>query len=405
MLPDDPGILTVTALTRGVKTLLESHFPLVRVTGELSNLARPRSGHLYFNLKDENAQVGAVAWRNLAGRLRFALKDGLEVIVTGRVTVYEPRGVYQVVASMIEPKGVGALELAFRQLKEKLEKEGLFDPDRKKPLPRLPATVGVVTSPTGAAVRDILRGVLDRCPRAHVVLAPVRVQGEGAAAEIAAAVDTFNALAAPPDVLIVGRGGGSIEDLWAFNEEAVARAIHRSRIPVISAVGHEVDVTIADLVADARAMTPTHAGELAVPRWDELTESLARQADRLRRSLRRRLELARERLVMLGRRSALARPMDLLATRRQRLDELAGRGATGARHAWRAARDRAEARGRQLASLDPRGVLARGYSMTLDAAGGVVRSVRSVSEGDRLRTVVADGAVTSTVESREPRKE
>ena len=252
---EDEEILTVAELTWRIRALLEEEFDQVTVVGEVSGLKRPRSGHLYFELKDPEARLSAVIWRSTAARLRFELEDGMEIIATGRISVYGPRGSYQLIVDSLKPKGLGALQLAFLKLREKLEKEGLFRPEAKKPLPLLPACVGVVTSPSGAAIRDILTVIARRFPPAHIVLRPVRVQGEGAAEEIARAIAEFNDWGGA-DVLIVGRGGGSYEDLWAFNEEVVARAIHASRIPIISAVGHEIDVTIADLVADRRALTP-----------------------------------------------------------------------------------------------------------------------------------------------------
>src|SRR5262245_44048327 len=287
--PEGVKVRSVSDLTQGVKALLEDGFASVWVAGEVSNLARPGSGHLYFSLKDAQATMRAVVWRGVALRLRFDPRDGLEVIVRGRLTVYPPRGDYQLVIEELHPRGVGAQELALRELKERLFRLGYFDPQRKKPLPRVPRRLALVTSPTGAAVRDMLEILARRWPAAEVWVVPVRVQGEGAAEEIAAAIWLLNRLRERPEVMVLGRGGGSAEDRWAFNEETVARAIHESRIPVVSAVGHEIDLTVADLVADRRALTPSEAAELVVPSREELLEGLRGVEGRLRELLVARL--------------------------------------------------------------------------------------------------------------------
>ncbi len=249
--PEKP--LSVFQLTSLIKGILEQAFPSVWVVGELSDVARPQSGHVYLTLKDDRAQIRAVIWRNAASRLRFNLEDGLEVICRGDLDVYPPRGSYQLVIRELEPRGEGALQQALRKLQQKLAAEGLFDPAHKKPLPRFPRRIAVVTSPTGAAVRDFVEVLRRRWQGVHVLIVPTRVQGEGAATDIAAAIQTVNRLSPSVDVMVVGRGGGSMEDLWCFNEEAVVRAIFASQVPVVSAVGHEIDVTLSDLVADVRA--------------------------------------------------------------------------------------------------------------------------------------------------------
>ena len=261
--------MSVSELTGQIKDLLEGSFPQVWVTGEISNCARPRSGHCYLTLKDGQAQLPAVIWRPTMARLRFELHDGLEVICRGNLGVYPPQGKYQLIVQEIQPKGIGRLELALRQLRQKLAQEGLFDPARKRPLPRFVRKIAVVTSPSGAAIRDFLE-VLRRWRGTDVLVVPVRVQGEGAAEEIAAAIQQVNRLRWPIDCLVVTRGGGSLEDLWAFNEEIVCRAIYHSRIPVISAIGHEIDVTLSDLVADVRALTPSEAAERIAPAAEEV---------------------------------------------------------------------------------------------------------------------------------------
>ena len=318
-------IFTVSQLTAEIKTLLERNFEYLWVEGEVSNLRLPGSGHLYFTLKDESAQIRAVMFRMQNRLLKFQLEDGLRVVGYGRLTVYEPRGEYQVVLDYLEPKGLGALQLAFDQLKEKLSREGLFDPARKKPLPPLPQKIGIVTSPTGAAIRDILQIIDRRFANVHILLYPVRVQGVGAAQEIARAIDELGQWPGL-DVMIVGRGGGSLEDLWAFNEEPVARAIHRSPVPVISAVGHEIDFTIADFVADLRAPTPSAAAELVVRNKVELVQTLESLARRLSQTVRMNLESRQERLSSLLHR--LSDPRKRLSDQRLRLDDLSSRLAT-----------------------------------------------------------------------------
>ncbi|MHB8419012.1 MAG: exodeoxyribonuclease VII large subunit [Myxococcales bacterium] len=317
--PTLPAILTVSELTGQVKNLLEGGFPRVAVSGELSNCRRQSSGHLYFTLKDAGATLGAVIWRREASKLPFEVRDGIEVVCHGRLEVYPPHGKYQLIAERLEPLGAGALTLAFEQLKAKLEREGLFETGRKRPLPFLPRKIGVVTSPTGAALRDFLRVLHLRYPGLPVLVAPARVQGEGAAADVAAALDRLSARA-DVDVIVVTRGGGSMEDLWTFNEELVARAIVRSRVPVVSAIGHEIDFTIADFAADRRAPTPTGAAEVLSPVRRELEASLLLLVRRLRRGLESAVGSFRERLLRL--RFGLGDPRLSLADRRLAAAEL-----------------------------------------------------------------------------------
>jgi exodeoxyribonuclease VII large subunit len=291
-------ILTVSQLTALVRELIEENFDHVWVEGEVSNLSLPSSGHIYFTLKDSGATLRCVMFRSSAKAVKFRLSDGMKVIVRGRMTVYDQRGDYQLITEYIEPQGFGALQLAFQQLKEKLAKEGLFAEKRKKPLPLLPSTIGIVTSPTGAAIHDILNVIGRRHSSLGILIAPVRVQGEGAAAEIAAAIADLNRIPGI-DVIIVARGGGSLEDLWAFNEEVVARAIAASRLPVISAVGHEVDITISDLVADLRAPTPSAAAELVVSSKEQLLADCASLERRLAHAVNRSLHEKGSRLEIL----------------------------------------------------------------------------------------------------------
>ena len=343
-------IYTVSQLTAEIKTILDRNFEHLWVEGEISNLRLPGSGHLYFTLKDESAQLRAVMFRLQNRLLKFQPEDGLQVICYGRLTVYETRGEYQIVLDHMEPKGLGALQLAFEQLKERLSKEGLFDPDHKKPLPHLPQRIGIVTSATGAAIRDILQVIDRRFANVHILLYPVRVQGAGAAQEIAQAIDELNRWPGI-DVMIVGRGGGSLEDLWAFNEEAVARAIFRSQIPVISAVGHEVDFTIADFVADLRAPTPSAAAELVVRNKVELVQSLESLGRRLHYAGRTAVENRQERLSSLTHR--LVDPRRRLADVRLRLDDLCARLANSIRQSLSRKEDRLTSRADGLMLLFP----------------------------------------------------
>jgi exodeoxyribonuclease VII large subunit len=331
--PKAGTVYSVTQITRMIKLTLNEHLPgRIVLTGEISNCKPHSSGHLYLTLKDENAQVTAVMWKSAFGKLKFRPTDGMAVLATGCIDVYEPQGKYQFYIDKLEPSGAGALDLAFRRLTEQLRKEGLFDESHKKPLPKFPATIAIVTSPTGAAVKDIDRTLSRRFPVVRKLLYPVAVQGENAAGEIASAVSELNRRRAELggiDLIIVGRGGGSLEDLWAFNEEVVARAVFASEIPVISAVGHEIDITIADMVADQRAATPTAAAELAVPDHNELRPNLRQYQYRMEHSLRSRCGSARDGLRQLTGRTMFVRPLDLLWNKRQLLDE---RTATLSRH-------------------------------------------------------------------------
>lgn len=323
------GPMSVSQLTARIKQAIELALPAtVHVLGEISNFKRHSSGHLYLTLKDAGSELSCVMWKSDAVKLKFAPSDGLEVIATGTVEVFERAGRYQLYIRKLEPRGVGALELAFRQLCEKLSKEGLFDPARKKPLPEYPRRIALVTSPTGAAVADMLRTIARRFPCVDVLVYPVRVQGDGAGREIAEAIRKLNAQATALggiDVMIVGRGGGSIEDLWAFNEEVVARAIAASVIPIISAVGHEVDVTVADLVADVRAATPTAAAEIAVPVLADILAGFALTAARMHRAISGRLTLLGSRLRGIEQRAEFRDPVSLLRRRAQLVDELDSR--------------------------------------------------------------------------------
>ncbi|MBM3849867.1 MAG: exodeoxyribonuclease VII large subunit [Verrucomicrobia bacterium] len=436
---------SVTELTQKLRRQLEGSFAGRRVAGEVSNLRVQASGHAYFVLKDAGAQLNCVLFRGQAGGARSTLRDGAQVVLTGDITVYEPRGAYQLRVDSVEAQGVGALQAAFERLKARLSAEGLFDAARKRPLPRFPARIGLVTSPTGAAIQDVLH-VLSRRFRPEVILDPVRVQGAGAGAEVAAAIarlNRFSEQGPPLDLILVTRGGGSLEDLWCFNEEIVARAIAASGLPVVSAVGHEIDVTIADFVADLRAATPSAAAEILTQDWVDSREFVDQAGQRLSFLVRRRMGRWREVASTLVRRLARRHPRRRLEERSQRLDEAVGALGRSAVRAVRslartleASRQRlfaqrpqarlrslgqavgrlrsmlaaapgraVERRRRRLEAalgplrlLSPQNVLERGYSLTFDAATGrLLHSSEGLEPGTRLRTRLASGEVPSVV--------
>ena len=395
-----PRIYSVSELTAELKALLENTFTGVWVEGEISNFKHHTSGHMYFTLKDDRGQLRAVMFRGSNRGLQFRPEDGLAVIVFGNVTIYEPRGEYQVYVEYMEPKGLGALQLAFEQLKTRLETEGLFDPARKRPIPLLPKKIGLVTSPSGAAIRDILQIIHRRFANVQVLIFPVRVQGEGAAAEIVEGVECLNKRG-DLDVLIVARGGGSIEDLWAFNEEVVARAIYASQTPVISAVGHETDFTIADFVADVRAPTPSAAAELVISRKAELSQRVDDLFSRLVSHMRYRAERSGERLRSLERHLRLLSPLERVKRQRERLRDgaLALQSSMSHRLAlWRGDLRTAAAR---LDSLSPLAILARGYSVCRRLPDlSILTRAASVAEGGRVEVLLHQGGLICRVEER-----
>jgi exodeoxyribonuclease VII large subunit len=389
-------IITVTQLTAQIKNLLEGSFPDIWVEGEISNLSIPQSGHAYFTLKDQQSQIRAVLFRSSQRFLKFMLQHGIQVVCRGRVGLYEPRGEYQLILEYIEPKGIGALQLAFEQLKTKLEKEGLFDLEHKRELPLLPQRIGIITSPTGAAIRDMLRVIKRRHPRMHIIIYPVPVQGAEAAPSIVEAVEYFNR-EGNVDVVITGRGGGSLEDLWAFNEESVARAIHASRIPVISAVGHETDYTISDFVADLRAPTPSAAAEMVVESEHRFRERIGSLETGLMRSMRQQIEQGRSSLREYLR--VLRDPRRMLEQYTQRVDELTNRLAPGLNHHLRRDRARLQSLTSALGHLNPLSILSRGYSITKELSSGtILKDASAVAPGDLLSTRLHQGEVLSRVE-------
>lgn len=374
--PKKPHIFTITEITKNVRAILEANYADVWLAGEVSNFRNPGSGHFYFSLKDEKAQLAAVMFRGANQKLAFKITDGMELVCHGRMTVYEARGNYQVVIDYCEPKGVGALQLAFEQLKKKLSAEGLFDKKHKKPIPFLPKRIGIVTSGTGAAVRDIINVATRRFPGIQLLVVPVRVQGEGSAQEVAAAINLLNQRN-DVDVMIVGRGGGSLEDLWAFNEEVVAQAIFKSQIPVVSAVGHEIDFTIADFVADLRAPTPSAAAEIVVPNQADLLATL--------RNFHQRLEQA---II-----KDFPQRMQLVDGYRERL-----------RYAWNVAWERRSDYLQRLISnlnhLSPLHVMAKGFSVVTRAGATVpLTAAGELSKGDAVDIRFYDGSAEAIIES------
>jgi len=439
--PPERRIWTVRDLVASVRTHIEREYAEAWVEGEISNLRAQNSGHIYFTLKDENSQISVVMFRSSARLLRFRPADGMLVVVRGRVTIYEDRGQLQIIAEYVEPKGAGALQVAFEQLKAKLTAEGLFEASRKKPIPTLPRVIGIVTSPQAAALRDILHVLQRRHDRASVLIFPAQVQGEAAAAEVSLGIRYFNR-ARSVDVILIARGGGSAEDLAAFNDETLARVIAASELPVISAVGHETDSTIADFVADLRAATPSAAAELVIRSRAEVEEQIAGLEHELDRGIRYRLMMGRQHLTELAQHGAFGRMMDLIHRRQQKVDDLTGRLSHAQRNQLEmqrrkfetlgaavrhydlllvlgsvrkelnarvaamvaAARDlllrrrsRLERLTSQMEALSPLAILERGYALVFDASGKLVKDATRVKAGEEIRARVAHGEIIADV--------
>ena len=391
-------VLSITQLNEYIRGKMDTD-PLlnqVAVRGEISNYKLYPSGHLYFTLKDEASALRCVLFKGNAARLRFRPENGMKILAMGRVSVFPRDGAYQLYCTALAMDGVGDLYAAFEQMKKKLEAQGLFDPSHKKPIPRYPGTIGIVTSSAGAAIHDMLRILGKRYPLTRVRLFPVRVQGAGASQEIAAAIRYANYYHLA-DVLIVGRGGGSMEDLWAFNEEPVAYAIYESEIPVISAVGHEPDVTISDFVADLRAATPSNAAELAVPDQDGLRQSLDQMTSAIAGNLSRQLKAARQHLNALACASVLQDPGAYIAQQRKNTEFLKNRLAAAQNQSVAQKRQRYIAAVSKLDAMSPLKVLTRGYSVTQTESGEIVRSAGQVKAGDRVRIRVSDGSMTAEI--------
>ena len=398
-MPNQPKAYTVTAITRMIKSDLEERFQSIWVEGEISNYHHHSSGHRYITLKDEHAVLKVVMWRSVGASLKFEPENGQKVLAYGDITVYEKGGNYQLNCRQLQPVGVGALELAFRQLHEKLSAEGLFDEERKIELPRFPRKIGIVTSPTGAAIRDFIQIARRRNPSIELVIYPSAVQGDGAENEIAAGIAYFNTRD-DIDIIVTGRGGGSLEDLWPFNTEVVVRAIAASEIPVVSAVGHEIDTTLSDLAADLRAPTPSAAAELTI--WssedflDEVGDLLYTQASRLESTV----EFARAALRNTLGRPVFRRPESIINQRRQELDNLAYRAALGGKNRLERFRNELSLGLSRLDGVSPLKILARGYSVSRRSEdGGLVKSVKDIEVGEKLETIVDDGKLLSLIES------
>ena len=389
-------IYKVSEITRDIRATLESQFGNVWIEGEVSNFKHHSSGHMYFTLKDEAAQISAVFFAKANQLLKFELKDGLHIICIGRISVYDQRGQYQIYVQRIEPKGLGASQLAFLQLKERLEKEGLFAPERKREIPLYPTRIGLVTSPTGAAIQDMLKIFKRKKFGLEIYFCPVRVQGDGAAEEIRNGIQELNRFGSL-DLIIVGRGGGSLEDLWAFNEEMVARAIVESKIPIISAVGHEIDWTIADFVSDFRAHTPTAAAEKIVMHWDELEHRLRQSSERMKNSMHNLLQMKREELMNVKDSYAFRQRMVYVNQLSQRVDEMLRQMQNYLKGIVQEKKQNFRNLTGKLSALSPLAILERGYSITFDEQGALLRELRQVRVGQTIQTRLKSGILKSKI--------
>ena len=396
MSAQDKNVFSVGELNSQIRDTLQRTFRSIWVAAEITDLSRPNSGHIYFSLKDASGTIKAVTWRTDVQRLRFDPEDGMKVLCCGDVDVYPPRGTYQLIVRRMQLQGEGELQAALRKLRAKLEAEGLFDRNRKRPLKKYPKRIAVVTSPSGAALRDFLEVVRRRWNDIEVVIVPTRVQGMDVGPEIARAIRRTQQIP-NLDAILVTRGGGSLEDLWGFNDERVVRAIFSSAVPVVSAVGHEIDVTLSDLVADVRALTPTEAGELMVPDAREVAQRLAEASARMRNVLEAKIEHGRARLNALAESRAFRDPYVGLRDRERMLDELQQRVNRAIRFRMDRAHDQIANRAGKLESLSPLQVLSRGYSITQRPDGSIVRSSEEVRVDDELRVLLSDGELSAIV--------
>ncbi len=387
----------MSELNRALRELLEARFPFLWVEGEVSGLKSSKSGHLYFNLRDDGASLKAVLFRSYRLNLPFKLEEGMHVLCFGRLSLYEPRGDYQLLVQQVEPLGIGAFRVALAQLREKLAREGLLDPALKRPLPFLPKVVGLITSLYGAAIHDFLKVSLSRFPRASIYVYPVRVQGAQATGEILEGLEVLSTLS-DVEVIVITRGGGSLEDLWAFNDEALARAIRACRVPVVSAVGHEIDYTICDLVADARAPTPTAAAELVFPRLEELEETLRYLHQHLHKGLEKQLRLKREKLLALAGR--LKSPADKILEQQKGLFHLKRRLALALERAFKTKREGLRLLAGRLEALSPLAVLSRGYSIVCHPGGKIISDSSQVNEGDGVEIILHKGRLKARIEEK-----
>ncbi|MEM1068907.1 MAG: exodeoxyribonuclease VII large subunit [Planctomycetota bacterium] len=398
----EPKAISVGELTGHIKAILEGTFPNICVAGEISDLSRPRSGHLYFTLKDDHAQIRGVIWRSTAVRLSHKIEEGESVLCFGDVEVYAARGAYQLIVRQVQPQGLGALQRAFQQLQAKLQAEGLFTAERKRELPRFPQRIGIVTSPDGAAIRDFLKAAGNRYRGVDITVIPALVQGPEAARSIVRGIRAAHRLEPRLDVLVLSRGGGSLEDLWSFNEEIVVREVAESSIPTVSAVGHEVDITLCDLAADVRALTPTDAATRVLPDADALRRSVSDLTMRFDRSMRFALRTRRAAMESLANRTALRKPHELVHSRSRFLDELDARAQRAVRAKLQLSQAKLATASASLSALSPLDVLTRGYSMTLDEHGNAISDPNQVQPGDIITTRMKEGQIKSTVDKVEP---
>lgn len=390
--------ITVSELNGHLKAVVEGTFPPMWVCGEVTDVAKPRSGHLYFTLKDDDSQVRGVMWRSVASRLGFDLENGQSILCFGSLEVYTVRGSYQLVVKKAQPQGIGTLQQAFEKLRAKLNAEGLFDAERKRPIPRIPQRVAIVTSPSGAAVHDFLVAAKERMLGAEIFVIPAQVQGDGAAATIRRGLRAAALIRPELDVVVVARGGGSLEDLWCFNEEAVVRSIAECPIPTVSAIGHEVDVTLADLAADVRALTPTDAATRVFSDRAGIIGRVNELSGRLNRAIDRQIESRRMRLQALQSHPALTKPFDLVHLRSREVDELELRAQKAVQRQLEQATSDVRAAAASLAALSPLNTLARGYSVTLDEDGKTVQDASELSVGQTIRTTLQTGRFRATVD-------
>lgn len=400
----DARPLTVSEVNQQLKMVVEETFPPLWMVGEVTDLVRARSGHIYFSLKDDQSQVRAVIWRSAAANIEFDLQNGQSVLCRGALEVYTVRGTYQIVVRKIQPQGLGTLQQAFEQLKKRLTAEGLFDESRKRPLPEHPKRVAVITSPSGAAVHDFLVTAVNRMLDAEIMIIPAQVQGKPAVASIRKAFKAVEIMTPKPDVVVLTRGGGSLEDLWCFNEEAVVRAIAQCKVPTVSAVGHEVDVTLADFAADLRALTPTDAAVKVFADRSNSRLKVNELQQRLHRAMRLQVQSYSDRLEQLANHPALAKPMEMVHWRAQLIDDLDSRLQRSIKRQLEASEQQVVALASHLEALSPLNTLSRGYSVTTDPAGNVLTNTDSIQVGDALITRLANGKVSSQVTDVEPEK-
>ena len=395
-----PETRSVTWVNEYIKSLIEEEMQLqdFYLSGEISNFKSHSSGHLYFTLKDENSEIRAIMFRTYASRVRFVPQNGMKVIVHARIGVYEKAGAYQLYVDSMQPDGIGSLYLAYEQLKARLAKEGLFDDSHKKPIPRFPGKIGIITSPTGAAIRDIIKVCKRRYPCVSLVLFPSAVQGELAPLELTRAVEYFTATNYV-DLIIIGRGGGSIEDLWGFNDESLARAIYKSNIPIISAVGHEIDFTICDFVADLRAATPSHAAELATPDIAELGLTLSSFISRAYRTIKGKLESYKREVADFQKRRVMKTPSVLFDIKKMQLLTIAEKLALGMSNKNKDLRAQLSKISAELSALSPLSILSRGYGAVYDESNKILKSVKQANVGDKISIKMSDGAVGATINS------